>query len=81
MDVYCRHCGEPSDVYHVEHDMELRFRKMFKAGKGCDCCEGKGSPANNGTTERADIIAELLGDDLDGQAAMLDDMGFMFDDC
>ena len=82
MDVYCQHCGEACDTYHLYHDMEPEYRKMFKDGKGCDCCEGKGEPANIMLTEAMAVVAELLGDDIDGMAAMMDDFDYagMLDD-
>lgn len=77
MDVYCRHCGEPCDVYHLEHDMEPEFRKMFKEGKGCDSCEGKGPKLNNKLTLAMEVTSDLLGDDFDGIASMMDDFEYV----
>jgi hypothetical protein len=73
MDLYCGNCGEPSEVCHVEHGMEPRFRKMFKAGQGCDCCEGKKQEKKPLRAVASAELMELLGDDLDGVAGMLDD--------
>lgn len=77
MDVYCRHCGEPCDVYHLHHDMEPEYRKMFKEGKGCDCCQGKGERLDNLKTGAMDLLSELLGDDVDGIASMMDDFEYL----
>lgn len=73
MDVYCQHCGEPCDVYHLMHDMEPEFREMFKAGTGCDCCEGKGEKDNSLRSEAMGMMMDLMGDDIDGVASMMDD--------
>lgn len=71
MDVYCQHCGEPCDVFHLNHDMEPQFRRMFKAGKGCDYCEGKGKPIDSKRTQAMGILSELMPDDIDGEMIIL----------
>lgn len=73
MDVFCANCGEPSEVYHVNHDMEPKYKKQFLAGTGCDCC--KGVPVENkpARAEVAGALLDILGDDLDGMASMMDD--------
>ena len=77
MDVYCGNCGEPCDVYHLHHDMEPEFREMFKAGKGCDCCEGKTQEKKSFRSELSCVALDLLGDDIDGVASMMDDAEYM----
>ena len=72
MDIRCQHCGEPCDVYHLNHDMEPEFREMFKAGKGCDSCEGKGEKDNSLRSEAMGICMEMMGDDIDGVASMME---------
>ena len=82
MDVYCQHCGEPCDVYHLNHDMEPEFRKMFKEGRGCDCCEGKGEKDTSLRSSAMGAMMDLMGDDIDGIASMMDDFewaGFLDD--
>jgi len=38
-DLVCNRCGEPWDVYGVEHgDMTDEERQRFRAGEGCPCC-------------------------------------------
>jgi hypothetical protein len=53
--------------------MEPEFREMFKAGKGCDCCEGKGEKDNSKRSDAMGALMELMGDDIDGVASMMDD--------
>lgn len=77
MDVFCKHCDEPCDVWHLNNDMEPHFREMFKAGKGCDICEGKGSPSNSKRSDAMGLLQDMLGDDIDGIASMMDDFDFM----
>jgi hypothetical protein len=79
MDVYCGNCGEPSDIYHVNHDMDKESRKLFLAGIGCDCCHGKpvkNCPERQLAADASSALFDLLGpDELDGIAGMMDDFG------
>lgn len=72
-DVYCGNCGEPCEVYHLEHDMEPYYREMFKAGTGCDCCKGKTQKVRPLRAMLASAMLDILGDDTDGIAAMMED--------
>lgn len=77
MDLYCPRCGEPYELDYVQHDMTVMERARFKGGKGCPSCYGK--PIELKQSDRAvaaGIVMELLGDDLDGAAATLEDFGF-----
>lgn len=39
MDVYCKRCGEPWDLYGVQHgDMTATERDSFWRGEGCPAC-------------------------------------------
>lgn len=40
-DLACSVCGEPWDSDHVDHDMPLWKHLLFRAGKGCESCEGE----------------------------------------
>ena len=40
MDIYCKNCGEPWDIYSVDEDFTEEERKMFFKGKGCPACKG-----------------------------------------
>jgi len=73
MDIYCPVCGEPWDVYYIFHDMEEPWKTKFRQKQGCPSCEGV-KPEHQ--PECAFITGELLdimGDDLDGLAATLED--------
>lgn len=75
MDVRCQHCGEPCDVYHLYHDMEPEYREMFKAGTGCDACQGRQSERRDDEyMEKVRLLSELMGDDIDGLACMTEDL-------
>lgn len=84
MDVYCPRCDEPWDVYHIEHELTPEEEKRFWNGMGCPCCDGKkvtpvqpekDKRGHDRLTmgEKTGILRELLGNDIDGIAAMLDD--------
>ncbi|KKM98458.1 hypothetical protein LCGC14_1157640 [marine sediment metagenome] len=78
MDVYCKRCGEPYDLYHVQQDMEATERRRFWDGEGCSSCYGK--PVER-TPFRAQVTAalhDLMGGDVDGLAASLEDAEGMF---
>ena len=74
MDLNCQICGEPYEHYHVMHDMDKEEQKQFLNGEGCDACNGivpdGGRPD---TAQASSILMDLMGDDLDGVAAMMED--------
>jgi len=102
MDLYCKKCGEPWDVYGVNNgDMTSEEAALFKRGVECPCCKGKGvcsstipceeckdsAIGESGYThctvnkvkrplraEYAQVLADVMPDDLDGQASMLDEI-------
>lgn len=79
MDLYCQICGEPYDVWSLQ-DMSFSEAQDFKAGKGCPCCEGK-KPKNmsayqKNVTQLSSVAFDILGDDIDGIAAMMEDAEF-----
>jgi len=87
MDVYCVTCGEPwdNDTLHEWADMKMTtYKKVAQAFQenGCktfagwlygnqDHCVPDNKSAYRG------VLAELLGDDLDGMSAMLEDLEYM----
>ena len=77
MDLYCQICGEPFEAYHIQHEISELEKRFFLKGFGCASCEGN-VPAN-GRPEIAQLSAiahDLLGDDIDGVASMIDDYTF-----
>ena len=89
MDTYCTKCSEPWDVFEVSeakkdpdgYGTEWVFGKHYKILE-CPCCIGKPSektPKTDTLTkgEAASILADLLGDDIDGAASILDDASFL----
>ena len=80
MDIYCPKCAEPLDMDELHYIDGLGFdaaRKAFYA----DGCAGIGFTCSaGGGGLRADAAAamyDLLGDDIDGAAAMLDDLEYL----
>ena len=81
MDLRCTVCGEPWDMDEVLHEQYLNgvklapgsARKRFQR-LGCEAMDSKHNESPD--TEAAMIaqtLGELLGDDVDGLAAMLED--------
>ena len=77
MDLICTCCGEPWDVDHVLHQEPDEFDRRGGLIRACPCCHG--IEPDGMTEERRSrlravaAVAELLGDDVDGLAATLDD--------
>lgn len=77
MDIYCANCGEP---FSVGNDT-IEDINLAKNGK-CIVCKGDRNkaevPEGSGLTrsEATSALADVLGDDVDGIASMLDDFGF-----
>lgn len=87
MDLLCPRCSEPWDLEELHHvyrgDDHIPFddaRQMFYK-IGCAAMDGDTVPSCNErvtlTTEATSVIYELLGDDVDGAAALLDDFEYM----
>ena len=80
MDIKCHQCREPWDIDSL-HDLvaEGHFVDFEDARKGFyrDGCGAFGEQ-HNGPADPADtigVLQELLGDDVDGLAAMIQDFG------
>lgn len=88
MDVYCAKCAEPWDVYTVYHELgdcddgntsNKEAHALFAKGQGCPSCRwGKDAPKERPLkAEASSVMMDLLGDDLDGVASMMDDCEYM----
>ena len=72
MDIYCTNCAEPWDAGDWELD-----KRAIAAGR-CESCNG--DPAQKSTSPIVGLAAvayDLLGDDFDGAAGMLEDAEYM----
>lgn len=77
MDLYCSKCGEPWELAEL-HDVEgLSFKAAFREFKerGCEMFGVSCGDPNVELAEMAGLAYELLGDDADGAAAMLEATG------
>jgi len=91
VDIYCQKCDEPWEVCYLgggdfDEDCEKedwengkKPSERFKNGDGCPSCRwGKNAPKKQSLRgEAMGLMADLLGDDIDGMASMMDDFEFM----
>ena len=78
MDLYCKRCGEPWDYYGVMHgDLTDEERERFRKGEGCPACYGKAVEKKPFRAELAAVMEDVLGDDLDGVAAEMEDAEYL----
>lgn len=77
MDLYCPRCGEPWEHYYVLHEMTPDERNHFRSGEGCPSCYGKTVEKRPLRAEIAAALGDVLGDDLDGLAAEMEDAEFL----
>ena len=74
MDLRCQICSEPFEAYHIQHDVSEEEREFFYNGLGCASCNGV--IPEGGRPEMAimsGMAHDMLGDDIDGIASMLED--------
>jgi hypothetical protein len=77
MDLYCQRCGEPYDFFHVQDEMDPVTQGRFRRGEGCPSCESTPDSEIKPPVraEAMSVVRDLLGDDEDGMAAMMEDFG------
>ena len=76
MDLICTRCGEPWDLDHVLHENPGGFVRKGGLIRRCPTCphdEPKLDPQTRQRLAAVAAMAELLGDDVDGLAAVLED--------
>lgn len=83
MDIRCPKCAEPIDndeLHYIADDMSTTYRELASAFRtdGCAAIGYRCNPdtVGNDAAAAASVLYEILGDDMDGAAAMLDDFGF-----
>lgn len=82
MDILCVNCGEPWEMDYVLHESPKDFERVGGVIKKCPCCPKDGIAPNldNQTKAKLEIVeslGEVLGDDIDGLAAELEDFGLV----
>ena len=77
MDLICTCCGEPWEVAYVLHEEPDGFNREGGLIRSCPCCHGKAPEDMTDDTRKrlraVAEVAELLGDDVDGLAALIED--------
>ena len=82
MDLLCQRCGEPWDIFYITDEMTEEERKDFHAGRGCpSCCKTPDEGLHLSERQKDAVAAQaamrdVLGDDIDGLAAEMEDFGF-----
>ena len=77
MDLYCPRCGEPWELYYVQHEMTPEERQSFHDGSGCPSCANKEVKQRPFRAELAAEMGALLGSDVDGLAAEMEDAEYL----
>ena len=78
MDLLCTRCGEPWDLDYILHEAPSEFTRKGGLIEHCPSCPGELPKLDPAMRERLAVVkelAELLGDDVDGLAAELQDFG------
>jgi hypothetical protein len=78
MDLFCANCGEPWSLDYVVHEVPGEFTRKGSLIVHCPSCP-KGKAKKSKRALAARTIAEVLGDDIDGAAAMSEDIEYPFD--
>lgn len=80
MDLICTRCGERWAMDYVLHEEPQAFQRVCGRIDRCPCCPKKRprlSPKEGRRLEEIREIADMLGNDIDGLAAMLEDLGWV----
>lgn len=92
MDILCPRCGEPWDHDTLHEEADARREEGLNASyatvaadfrvRGCQAITSYGARCNaealdSGRAAAASALYDLLGDDMDGAAAMLDDGAYL----
>lgn len=76
MDLMCVCCGEPWNVDYVLQEATDEFNREGALIRGCPCCHGV--EPKDMTEERRKLLCaaaaaiQLMGDDVDGAAALIE---------
>lgn len=80
MDLVCTRCGEPWDLDYVLHEKPRAFRRKGGLIQHCPACPESSPQLDAHHSLRLATVAtmaELMGDDVDGLAAVLEDSGLL----
>jgi hypothetical protein len=73
MDICCPRCGEPWSVFSRGEDMTISEWNAMMARQGCPCCRNKQITKTPARAQVMRVLQDVLGDDIDGIAAELED--------
>lgn len=83
MDIYCPLCGEPWDndtLHEVAQEEHSTYREVARAFRQTGCA-ALGASCNRlpdrDTAELSSAMMDMMGDDMDGVAAMMEDARWM----
>ena len=77
MDIYCTNCGEPWELWN-DGEREPAYKKAKRGA--CPACDGDPAKAGRSGSMQAmatAALADILGDDDDGIASMLEDFEYI----
>lgn len=79
MDIRCPVCGEPWDIdelHEVAKEKRVSFSKVRNgfANRGCEAIDASHNANVQPGAAEAAILFDMMGDDIDGVAALLDDI-------
>jgi len=83
MDIYCSKCAEPVEIdylHDIADDQRTTFTEVMRRfqSDGCKAIEARCNPRKDrGRASAAAALYDLLGDDIDGAASMLEDFEMM----
>lgn len=82
MDIHCKKCGEPWDIDSLYEEADATGRMFNEVHQdfrtnGCSALSAFGAKCSEGRVADPLIaeITDLLGDDIDGAAALMEDLG------
>ena len=82
MDLLCERCGEPWDLLGMQDEWTESQRRYFNVGRGCPACGGREESEFAHRAEGTSFarmaqaaLRDVMGDDLDGLAASMEDFG------
>ena len=82
-DIYCVRCGEPVELdylHDVAAEQDTTFAKVLAAFQTKGCVALGGPQCERRSSLRTEAMAamfDILGDDVDGAASMMDDLDYM----
>ena len=80
MDIFCQYCAEPFDILHITDEFTPAENKAFYAGAGCTACnwgQDQTRKSKSMTAAAMTALSDVMGSDVDGMAAMMEDFEYL----